>query len=230
MGKAEFLRVIGPVRLKAFNQRLIRDSFRDRGIYPVNASKVLSKLSNTWWDNLPDLIAPDLRSYGSRTPSPPANISSSSIENTPPKSTEALQRNQEKLIKHANLLTPKLQRNLERIFYHNRIAVDHLSIANDTITQIRAAQGPIQRSKTKRQIKGLNHTGILTTRDANRSIATRKAKEDAAEEKRFAKDYEKRYGRKPPQPGLQESETSIEAARIAQENGDVFYLDSGLLR
>jgi hypothetical protein len=167
MGKAEFLRVIGPVRSKAFNQRIIRESFKDRGIYPVDASKVLSKLSNGWAD-IPDLIAPDLRSYGSHTPSPlPANLSSSSVENTPPKSTEALQKNQAKLSKHADLLTPKLQRNLERIFQHNRTAVDHLAMANDTIARIRATQEPIQRYKTKRQIKGLSHTGILTTRDAN---------------------------------------------------------------
>ena len=232
MGKAEFLRVIGPVRSKAFNQRIIRESFRDRGIYPVDGSKVLSKLSNRlWWEDLPDLIAPDLRSYGSRTPSPPrANLSSSSVENTPPKSTEALQKNQAKLSKHADLLTQKLQRNLERIFHHNRIAVDHLAIANDTITRIRAAQGPIQRSKTKRQIKGISHTGILTTRDANRSITTRKAKEDAAEERRFARDYEKRYGRKPPHLVIQESKASIEAARAAQENGEAFFLDPGPMR
>src|SRR5690348_6647672 len=100
-------------------------------------------------------------------------------------------------------------------------------MANDTITRIRAAQEPIQRSKTKRQIKGLSHTGILTTRDANRSIATRKAKEDAAQERRFAKDYEKRYGRKPPSSVIQESEASIEAARVAQESGGLFFLDPG---
>lgn len=59
MGKAEFLRVIGPVRAKAFNKRIICESFKDRGIYPVDSSKVLSKLSNGWAD-IPDLITPDL--------------------------------------------------------------------------------------------------------------------------------------------------------------------------
>jgi hypothetical protein len=48
-------------------------------------------------------------------------------------------------------------------------------------------------------------------------------------ERRFAKDYEKRYGRKPPPLVIQESEASIEAARVAQENGDPFYLDPGPL-
>ena len=63
---------------------------------------------------------------------------------TPPKSIEALKKNQAKLSKHADLPTPKLQRNLERIFEHNRIAIDHLAMANDTIGQIRAAQEPLR--------------------------------------------------------------------------------------
>jgi hypothetical protein len=225
MGKAEFLCVIGDVRTNTFNKRIIRDSFKDRGIYPVDGSKIISKLSNGLAD-IPDLIAPDLRSYGSRTPSPLPNLSSSSVENTPPKSIEALQKNQTKLSKHADLLTPKLQRNLERIFQHNRITVDHLAMANDTIKQIRAAQEPLQRPKNKRQVKPLSQTGILKPCDANRSIATRKAKEAAVEERRFARDYKKLYGRKPPPLVLRESEASVEAARIAEENGEDFFFDS----
>ena len=46
MGKAEFLRMIEPVRLKTFKQRIIRESFKECGIYPVNNSEILSKLSN----------------------------------------------------------------------------------------------------------------------------------------------------------------------------------------
>jgi DDE superfamily endonuclease. len=76
MGKAEFLCVIGPIRSKAFNQRIICESFKDRGIYPVDASKILSNLSSGWAD-LPDLITPPkLRPYGTPSP-PPANLSSS---------------------------------------------------------------------------------------------------------------------------------------------------------
>ena len=229
MGKAEFLRVIGPVRTKAFNQRIIRESFKDRGIWPVDGTRVVSKLATQLV--IPDLTAPDLRSYGSRTPSPPPTaLSSSSVDITPPKSIEALQKNQAKLSKHADLLTPKLQRNLERIFEHNRIAIDHLAMANDTITQIRVAQAPLHRPKTKRQVKPLSQTGILKPRDANRSIAVRKAKETAAEERRLAKQWEKVYGRKPLPRDLQPSEASIEAARVAQENGETFFLDKEPMR
>ena len=230
MGKAEFLRIIGSIRAKAFNQRIIRESFKDRGIYPVDGSKVLDKLSNGW-DNIPDLVAPNLPTCGSYTPSPPPTaLSSSSVDQSPPKSTEDLIKNQTKLSKHTDLLTPKLQRNLDRIFHHNRMAIEHLNLANGTISQIRATQQPIQRSKTKRQIKGLSHTGILTTRDANRAIANRKAKEETAEQKRFAKDYKKRFGHKPQLPDLEESEASIEAARASQANGEVYFFDSTPMR
>lgn len=43
----------------------------------------------------------------------------------------------------------ELERNLELIFHHNRIAIDHLAMTNDTITRTSAAQQPIDRPKTK---------------------------------------------------------------------------------
>jgi hypothetical protein len=39
-----------------------------------------------------------------------------------------------KLSKHADILIPKMQRNLDRIFEHNRIAAERLSMANETIS------------------------------------------------------------------------------------------------
>jgi uncharacterized NAD(P)/FAD-binding protein YdhS len=73
-------------------------------------------------------------------------------------------------------------------------------MVNETISRIRAAQAPLQRRITKRQIKPLSRTGILTVRDANRSIASRKAKDTAAEEKRLNKLWEKVHGKPPPPP------------------------------
>ncbi len=230
VGKSDFLRIIGPIREKAFNQRIIRESFKDRGIWPVNSSKVVDKLSSQLI--IPDLIAPDLHRPSSRTPFPLlSNPTSSSVENTPPKSIKALKKNQTKISKNADSLTPKLQRDLKKIFEHQRIAQESLAIANDTIMQIRVAQEPLKRQYTKRQVKPLSQLGILTPRDANRSIAARKAKEFAAEEKRLRKDWKKRYGVSPPPAPTEESEASIEAARVARENGvGVFFMDPGPLR
>ncbi|KAG2019020.1 hypothetical protein GB937_005659 [Aspergillus fischeri] len=95
---------------------------------------------------IPDIYAPDLS-----TPSTPSRpVSSSSIDISPPTTIQALEKNQAKLSKHADLLTPELQRNLEQIFEHNRIAAEHLAMANEIINRIRAAQAPLRRQYTKR--------------------------------------------------------------------------------
>jgi hypothetical protein len=96
-------------------------------------------------------------------------------------------------------------------------------MANDTIRRIRTAQAPLQRPRSKRQVKPLSQTGILSTRDANRSIKARKAKEAAADQRRLQKQYKKVHGVDLPQPHTQDSEVSIEAARVAQERGDFFF-------
>ncbi|KAF7169957.1 hypothetical protein CNMCM5623_002481 [Aspergillus felis] len=142
VGKSEFLRMIGPVREKAFNQRVIREAFKDRGIWPVN-SKIADDLAVQLWEQIPDSYAPDLRETTPSTSSRPA--SSSSINISPPTTIQALEKNQAELSKHADLLTPELQRNLGQIFEHNRIAAEHLAMANEIISQIRAAQARLRR-------------------------------------------------------------------------------------
>jgi hypothetical protein len=44
-GKSGFVRIIGPIREKAFTQRMIRQSSKVRGIYPINGSKIMANLS-----------------------------------------------------------------------------------------------------------------------------------------------------------------------------------------
>lgn len=144
MRKAEFLRMIEPMQLKAFKQRIIRESFKEHGIYPVDDSKVLSKLSSGGWDDIPDPIASDLRSYDSRTPSPPPASSSSSIGNSPPKSIEAFQK------KHADFIPLELQQDIDSIFQDNRELIMKLTIASYTIRKLTAAQQTINCPKTKR--------------------------------------------------------------------------------
>ena len=229
VGKSEFLRIIGPIREKAFNQRIIRESFKDRGIWPVNGSKIVENLANRLV--IPDLFAPDLRRYGSSTPSPPPTaLSSSSVDVTPPKSIEALEKNQTKITKHEDLFLPKMQRNIGKVFEHQRKAQEELAMAYDTIARIRVAQEPLRRRYTKRQVKPLSQTGVLSPHDANRSIAARKTKEAAAEERRLTRQWKKVHGRKPLPRDLQPSDTSVEAARAAQEYGDIFFFDSEPMR
>lgn len=45
VGKADFLRYIADVRRRAFNPRIIRESFKDRGIWPPDGSHIIEKLT-----------------------------------------------------------------------------------------------------------------------------------------------------------------------------------------
>lgn len=142
-GKTEFLRVIVSVRERAFNTRIIRESFKERGIYPVNGDTIVQTLQ----DQLPKpltLSTPDLRPYGERTP-PPTQLLSSSIENSPPKSVQALEKNQKKLSKlfNTNSISPKLQRGLQHVFKHNKIIAERVELSNAIIHCITAARAPL---------------------------------------------------------------------------------------
>jgi hypothetical protein len=160
------------------------------------------------------------------TPVTPTAISSSSIDILPPRTIQDLEKNQAKISKHADLLTPKLQQNLQQIFEHNQIAAEHFTMANEILSQIRAAQAPLQHQPTKQHVKLLSQDGILKVHDANRSIAARKAKEAVAEEKGLQRQWKKVHGKKPPPASIQENKVSNGSVKAAEENSKVFFLDS----
>jgi hypothetical protein len=110
---------------------------------------------------------------------PPPNLSSSSVENTPPKSAQDLEKNQRKLLKIfiTKNLTPKLQRGLQCVFYHYKRQAEELAMISDIISQIRQIQAPRRRQVTKREIPCIEDSGILSVRDANRSMKDRREKE-----------------------------------------------------
>ncbi|KAJ5895126.1 transposase [Penicillium taxi] len=150
MTKAEFLRETHPVRQKAFNPQIIRDSFEERGIYPMDSNKVLSKLPNQR-----DMISRNLIiTEGGLTelpedPAPSPSTSSSSIEHTPPTTMAMLQENQEMLLENIDLLTPKLQRWLTRLCNLSRLFHKELLLFKDIVEHIMDAQESLRHSKTK---------------------------------------------------------------------------------
>lgn len=140
-----------PVRLKVFKQRIIRESFKECGIYPVDGSEILSKLSNRYQYSILELIASYLCFYGCRT-LPPASLPSSGIENLPLESIEAVQKDYANIFKHAEFLPPELQRNIDRIFRHHQDLTDQLATAKDTIMRMISAQQPMNSSNPNQQI------------------------------------------------------------------------------
>jgi hypothetical protein len=195
--KANFLRDIVDVRNKTFNPRLIRNSFKERGIFPTDGSSIIEAIQKTLPPE-PVLSAPDLHAYGESTP--PPNLSSSSVENTPPKSAYHAEKNEIKLAKifECKDLTPKLKRNLKRVLHYTKLQCEELAMTISTLDRIEAVRAPRQRKITKREVPRLGDSGILTVRDANRSIADRKAKEELNKKKKADKAFKEAYGFSPP--------------------------------
>lgn len=219
-GKAEFLQIIQPVREKAFTQRIIRESFKDRGIWPVNGSQIIKQLMNQLV--IPDIAVPELRS----TPSPSPPLLSSSVENSPPATIEALTRNQSKIMKNLTQSSEKSKRDLKKVFQHQMEKLEELHMTQEAICRIRTAQEPQRQNYTKRQVKPLSSNGTLKTRDAIRSIKARKVKDIAKEEKKLAKQFEKVYGYLPTQRSEERIQRAIENERLARESGEDFFIDN----
>lgn len=53
--------MIGPIRSNAFNQRLIREFFKERDIYLVNGSDIAEELADQL--EILEVFAPELRAY-----------------------------------------------------------------------------------------------------------------------------------------------------------------------
>ena len=54
------MRIIGPIREATFKPRIIRESFKERGIWLVDGFDIVANLTNQL--EIPDLHTPDLRS------------------------------------------------------------------------------------------------------------------------------------------------------------------------
>jgi len=217
-GKAEFLEIIQPVRAKAFTPRIIRDAFKERGIWPVNGKQIVDQLANQL--RIPEIAVPGLRG------STPPPLLSSSVENSPPATIDALAKNQAKIMKDLTDLSDKTRRNLTKVFQHQMAKLEELQMTQEAICRIRTAQAPQHRISTKRQVKPLSSNGILKTRDAIRSIKDRKEKDIARERKRLSKQFEKVYGYPPPQRSEERIRQAEENERRSREAGEDFFIDN----
>jgi hypothetical protein len=73
------------------------------------------------------------------------------------------------------------------VFYHHKRQAEELAIISDIVSQMREIQTPRRRQLKKREIPRLRDSGILSTKNANRSIKVRREKEAIQEKKRLDK-------------------------------------------
>jgi hypothetical protein len=97
---------------------------------------------------------------------------------------------------------------------------------SDTISRMREIQAPRKRQITKREIPKIGDSGILSTKDANRSMKTRREKEAIQEKKRLDKQWTKLYGQPPPKSPTGERSILSDTVGAAQQGGETFWIDT----
>ena len=97
---------------------------------------------------------------------------------------------------------------------------------SDTVRKMRQMQAPQRRQITKRQIPRLRDSGILSTKDANRSIEARREKDAEKEKKRLDKQWRKLYDQPPPQPRTIIDSVLPDSAVAAQQENQMFWIDT----
>jgi hypothetical protein len=178
--KRDFLRQIHGVRIQTFKDRTIRHSFAERGIYPFQPDLVLEPLKRA------KEPTPELRIHRD-TPPPP----SSSATNSPPTTISKLRRSINKaqnalqgLNEDLDIVSPKLNSRLERIFQGSLIQAELNAQREDDISRILRNREHLKAKKTRRQVKAI---GALSVKDANRRIEAREVEETEKEWRRIRK-------------------------------------------
>lgn len=83
-----------------------------------------------------------------------------------------------------------------------------------------AIRAPREKKTTRRRIMGLSEDSVIRVKDAKRSIADRKAKEDKKDERRAVKELEKKYG-VPTTLRITGAQREAEAEPLYSESGEV---------
>lgn len=188
--KRDFFRDVASTRGQAFTPGTIRSGFRNCGIWPFNPKVVLKKLEA----KQPQY--PDLQVFGDNTgwldSTTPPPISSPLDAPTTPRT---VQRSTDKLKKRLTTTeTPipeDLQRMVERLAERSRTASNLVEALQHDLALATAIKERREKPKSKRQ---LSDSGVLSSRDAKRSIQARRDREKATADRRadrFAKKMQK---------------------------------------
>ncbi|EDN09867.1 conserved hypothetical protein [Histoplasma mississippiense (nom. inval.)] len=179
-GGRQFLANLESVRLQAFKPGTVRAGFADRGMYPVNHDIILNRLRPLTIDD-----APDLNIYNGDgdvcnhfTPPPADRPSTASSQLTSPETVAKLRRQIDAAAKALqdvkDTLTPGLTRRLDKIFKGSMVQAElNAHREGELAGHYRANRRRVVKSSRRQVQVG----GVLTIKDANCKIATRRADE-----------------------------------------------------
>ncbi|EDN07049.1 predicted protein [Histoplasma mississippiense (nom. inval.)] len=179
-GGRQFLANLESVRLQAFKPGTVRAGFADRGMYPVNRDIILNRLRPLTIDDAPDLNIYDGDGdvCNHFTPPPADRPSTASLQLTSPETVAKLHRQIDAAAKALqdvkDTLTPGLTRRLDKIFKGSMVQAElNAHREGELAGHYRANRRRVVKSSRRQVQVG----GVLTIKDANRKIATRRADE-----------------------------------------------------
>lgn len=178
--KREFLEALPRIRAQTFKAHTVQSGFSQRGISPLNPSLVTNMLEK----RIPKIG--DLQMYGEKEAQGPrpSSSSSSSSQSSHQIDIQRLRRSVSKAQKHLgdvretlDSIAPKANRYAEDAFKKGIVLAElGAQDGHDIMGYLHAAKRRKQ-PRSRRQVNKLSSTGVLTVRDANRQIETRKAHE-----------------------------------------------------
>ncbi|BCR85148.1 transposase [Aspergillus chevalieri] len=177
--KREFLTVLPGIRKETFKTHTIQSAFRDCGIFPFDPSPVMDDLEKQA-EPIPDLQIWDGDS-----------ISSGSAQSSPKtirqlrKEISKARASLDKIDGHLSALSPGLNRRLERIFSGGLTQAESSDQTAMELDRYLKAAAHQSKPKSRRQVPGLSHSGVLSVQDANRRIGARKKAEEKKEGRRL---------------------------------------------
>jgi hypothetical protein len=194
--KSDFLYSLRDIRLKTFKSRTIRAGFADRGIHPWNPNIVLDQLKKEVNSDSESVLT----IFNDSERSSPSTIESIS----PPKTIQKLRTNVNKARKSLqeidtilDTLNPRLNRRLDKIFEGSLIQAELNAQRAEDIENLMKLNKRKSIKKTRRQVQV---GGVLTVKDANRSIQTRKIEEMKKSARKAARNVKQQQKTQTTQP------------------------------
>lgn len=214
--KRDFFRMIHQVREKAFIQRIIRSSFRSRGIYPFDPEAILAPLRRLESEGTP------LRIF---TPSPPPDISSS-VTNSPPDTIARVNKLNTKLIKGLENQNQQMKRYIQRSMDANSYLTQELDLIKASFKKSQFHKEARNEPRNGKSILRASNS-VLGPTNANRMIKKRQDVDSKKRQRQQAKHAKELEDEAQAQKARDLAEAEHEAQMIARNGGGPnWYMDS----
>lgn len=180
--KRSFFRNIAKARDAAFKPPIIRESFKNCGVWPFDPDSILKKLEAKVDPT------PDLKIFGDKTTPP---LETSSPLDSPSRTPRSTQRSVNKIYKQfqkQKTITPDFERRVKRALTRGIATSNLIPILQRELTTAIDFKTQGEKPKSRRQLKD---SGALSSRNAKRQIKDRAARERLTAYRREVRNTEK---------------------------------------